>query len=141
MPTRSRDPALDLTATYVHLRDDRSAATVPVDERFWADIDQRTELHAGRLVMQFRFTEDWPTWEIHPAGDELVVLLAGKVDMVLRLEDGDRVVPLEHRAAVVVPRGTWHTARVHAPSEMLFVTPGEGTENRAPADVPPPGRR
>lgn len=90
--------------------------------------------------MQFRFTEDWPTWEIHPAGDELVVLLAGKVDMVLRLADGDRVVPLEHRGAVVVPRGTWHTARVHAPSEMLFVTPGEGTENCAPADVPPPGR-
>lgn len=34
MPTTSRDPALDLTASYVHLRDDRSAATVPVDERF-----------------------------------------------------------------------------------------------------------
>ena len=25
---------------------------------------------------------------------------------------------------------TWHTARIHAPATMLFVTPGEGTENR-----------
>ncbi len=31
---------------------------------------------------------------------------------------------------VVVPKNTWHTAKVHAPTMMLFVTPGEGTENR-----------
>jgi hypothetical protein len=29
-----------------------------------------------------------------------------------------------------VPRGTWHTTKVHAPSSMLFITPGEGTQNR-----------
>jgi len=32
---------------------------------------------------------------------------------------------------VVVPRGTWHTAHVSVPTRMLFVTPGEGTENKA----------
>ena len=37
---------------------------------------------------------------------------------------------------VVVPKNTWNTAKVHAPTTMLFVTPGEGTENReSPGDA------
>ena len=32
---------------------------------------------------------------------------------------------------VIIPKGVWHTARVHAPTTMLFVTPGEGTKNAA----------
>jgi hypothetical protein len=28
------------------------------------------------------------------------------------------------------PRGTWHTADVHAESLMLFITAGEGTQTR-----------
>ena len=35
---------------------------------------------------------------------------------------------------VVVPKGAWHTARPHAATTMLFVTPGEGTLN---AESPP----
>jgi len=31
---------------------------------------------------------------------------------------------------VLVPKNTWHTAKVRKPSRMLFITPGEGTENR-----------
>ena len=31
---------------------------------------------------------------------------------------------------VVVPKGTWHTARTSVPTKMLFVTPGQGTENK-----------
>jgi quercetin dioxygenase-like cupin family protein len=32
---------------------------------------------------------------------------------------------------VIVPKGTWHTARIAKPTSMLFVTPGEGTQNKA----------
>ena len=32
--------------------------------------------------------------------------------------------------AVVVPRGVWHTARIRAPSRMLHITLGAGTETR-----------
>jgi hypothetical protein len=35
---------------------------------------------------------------------------------------------------VVVPRNTWHTARVSGTTRMLFITPGEGTEIRADPD-------
>ena len=44
---------------------------------------------------------------------------------------GDETVRLsEPGAFVIVPRGTWHTAKVNVPTTMLFVTPGQGTENR-----------
>jgi hypothetical protein len=32
---------------------------------------------------------------------------------------------------VIITKGVWHTARVQAPTTMLFVTPGEGTKNAA----------
>ena len=34
---------------------------------------------------------------------------------------------------IIVPRDTWHTARVHRPARMLFITPGEGTVTRGAA--------
>ena len=27
--------------------------------------------------------DDWPTWEMHPAGDEFVILVSGDVDLVM----------------------------------------------------------
>ena len=66
---------------------------------------------------------------MHPAGDELVYLLSGSMDLVLFEDGGERLVPLRGRVACVVPRGVWHTARVHEPSEVLHVTRGAGTEH------------
>jgi hypothetical protein len=34
------------------------------------------------------------------------------------------------RSASVILRGTWHSVRVLAPSEAIFITCGEGTEHR-----------
>jgi len=59
-------------------------------------------------------------------------LRSGDADMILATEAGERKIRLDARGAfVVVPRNTWHTARDHAPTTMLFVTPGEGIENSA----------
>ena len=33
-------------------------------------------------------------------------------------------------AFVIVPKGTWHTARADGHCEMLFITAGEGTRHR-----------
>jgi uncharacterized cupin superfamily protein len=77
------------------------------------------------------FESDWRTWEKHPAGEEFVCLLEGEVDLVLELPAGETVVTLNQPGAfVLVPADTWHTARVRRPSRMIFITPGEGTENR-----------
>ena len=83
------------------------------------------------LVSQFSFTENWPTWEVHPNGDEMVVLMDGETDLVLANEDGSETVMhvSEPGDYVIIPKGSWHTARPSKPTSMLFITPGEGTLN------------
>ncbi len=82
------------------------------------------------LVQEFEFSEPWPTWEVHPKGDELVYLLHGDVDFVLWVDGEEEVVHASVPGSmIVVPQNTWHTARPHAPCKMLFITPGEGTVN------------
>jgi mannose-6-phosphate isomerase-like protein (cupin superfamily) len=121
----------DLETTYVHLSDGPDAKLAPVTPDFWRTLDGNPELRGGRLVTAHRFTEDWPHWEMHPAGEELVVLVAGSLDLELEDPRGERrLLPLRGRGAVLIPRGTWHWARVHEPSEMWFVTYGEGTQHR-----------
>ena len=72
----------------------------------------------------------WDSWERHPAGEELVLLVSGRVDLVQEIDREQRVVPLRAGQAVINPRGVWHTVDVHEPGDALFVTPGRGTENR-----------
>jgi mannose-6-phosphate isomerase-like protein (cupin superfamily) len=122
---------MNLVSTYVHLQADRRAALQPVTETFWPTIESRRDLDPGQLVMRFDFTGDWPTWEVHPAGDEIVTLLSGEAEMILRTAKGDERVTLKTPGDfVVVPKGVWHTGKHRVPTSMLFITPGEGTENR-----------
>lgn len=117
--------------TYVHLAHDGSATPVAGGEAFWGLLpEQLSEFDQGWLITEFECTQDWPNWERHPQGDEFVYLLSGDAALVLALAEGETVVRLTGRAAQLVPRGVWHTARVFAPSRMLFVTRGEGTEHR-----------
>jgi len=120
--------------TFPVLTSDMAVVPVPWSPTFYEDLDQRFPDFAKHvLVSCHEFTEPWPSWEIHPHGDEVVMLLAGEATLVLRQADGGDT-ELVLRAAgeyAVVPRGTWHTARVARHARMLFITPGEGTENRA----------
>jgi mannose-6-phosphate isomerase-like protein (cupin superfamily) len=123
---------LNLLSTYVIMGPDHAATGVDVTKTIWEDLDRRFNHFKGHLlVARFDFTGDWPSWEIHPLGDEVVVLLSGKADMILDRGGNHQVSSLgEPGAFIVVPRGTWHTARISTPTSMLFVTPGQGTENR-----------
>lgn len=122
--------AFDLAETYVHLPDGPAATPVAGGAAFWEALDHRTDLHDGRLVTVFRMAADWPHWEMHPEGDELVCLMSGAMDLIIEEPRGERVVPLRAPAAAIVPRGAWHRAVVHAPGDALFVTRGKGTQHR-----------
>lgn len=126
-----------LASNFVVLDDRFNADVVPVSPELYERLNDDYNDFAGHLlVSSYSFTEDWPTWELHPAGDEFVILVAGDADLVLRYEGGDDTTRLnEPGTFVIVPRNTWHTARVHSRTVMLFITPGEGTENR---EKPPP---
>lgn len=121
-----------LSSTFVVTDRDLRAETVAVTDTLWSDIDARYGDFRGRtLISSFAFSEPWPTWEMHPAGDEFVCLLDGDVDVTLALPEGDRTTRLSQPGQfVIVPKGVWHFASPHRPTTMLFVTPGEGTENR-----------
>jgi mannose-6-phosphate isomerase-like protein (cupin superfamily) len=124
--------SFDPAETYVHLTASGAAERIAGGERFWSqskpDIDRFSH---GWLVTEFEFSSDWPNWEMHPQAEEFVYLLSGAAVLLLERTAGVEEVPLSGRAAVVVPKGTWHTLKVSEPSRMLFVTMGHGTEHRA----------
>ena len=129
--SNSEAPA-DLKSTFVVVNREFQADTIAVTDTIWNDLDQKFGNFAGHtLIASFSFDDDWPTWEIHPNGDEVVCLMCGDAEMILATDSGHQTVRLTAPGSfIVVPRNTWHTAKVHAPTTMLFVTPGEGTENR-----------
>lgn len=89
--------------------------------RFGAD--RHGPVGPRHLLSSFAYDGTWNRWERHPSGDEVVYLLHGAVDLALDDGTSERVVHLEPGHAAVVPAGTWHRAIVHAPSQMLFLTP------------------
>lgn len=85
----------------------------------------------GRLVSQFTFTESWDSWEMHPAGDEVVLCLEGAMTLHQEHADGSTdEVRIEAGEYAINPPGTWHTADVEGTATALFVTAGLGTEHR-----------
>ncbi len=121
----------DLDAVRVIFEPDGSATPKPVTETFYAELDADFDGFRGcTLISKLEFDNPWPTWEMHPHGDELVYLLEGDTDFVLRSEGAESTVRISTPGEyVMVPRGAWHTARPHRRTVMLFVTPGAGTEN------------
>jgi uncharacterized cupin superfamily protein len=87
----------------------------------------------GRLVSMYSFDASWDSWEMHPAGAELVICTAGAMMLVQEQEDGQHQrTTLAAGDYAVNPPGTWHTADV-APGESataVFITAGIGTEHR-----------
>jgi mannose-6-phosphate isomerase-like protein (cupin superfamily) len=116
--------------TYVHLAEDGLAQTVSGASFWQLPPSELDAFGQGWLISEFAFTQDWPTWEMHPHGDEFVYLLSGAVELQFERGAAVETVVLEGSGAVVVPRGVWHTAKVRRPSRMLHVTRGEGTETR-----------
>lgn len=130
---------MDLRKTYLVLQPDNTADAVEVGPEFWADLSSGAPQTAGarlvaesqgRMLGAYRQEADWPHWERHPAGDEVLVLLSGRMTLIFDQEP-DRRVELTPGEAAVVPRGVWHRALVHEPGTLLGITPGQGTEHRA----------
>lgn len=119
-----------LSETFVQLKDLGQVASVAVGPEFWSTIDTRTDLQVGRLLGRTRWEKDMPHWEMHPSGDELLLAVSGEYEILLQDGRTDHVVALVSGQAYLVPYGVWHRVRVKSAGEMLFVTPGKGTQQR-----------
>jgi len=127
--------AFDLSSTFVHLGAGPTAVPVP-DFRWTPDFlgayhrAFEADGDAGRLVSLLDQERSWPAWERHPAGEELVVAVSGRYELIVELGIERHRLALEPGWAYVNPRGAWHTLDVLEPGRALFVTPGRGTEVR-----------
>jgi len=119
----------------IHLGPGGSAATQPCFtgmEWYEAYADRTAGDGAdGRLVTMHSFTTDWNGWERHPAGEEVVICISGEVVLHQEMADGTRnTVRIGPGEYAINPAGVWHTADIPNQATCLFVTPGQGTENR-----------
>jgi mannose-6-phosphate isomerase-like protein (cupin superfamily) len=91
----------------------------------------------GFVVGALTMTRDAPHGgEMHPDGDELLLLFSGRVSVALEEETGEREVELAPGQGFIVPRGVWHRVRIHEPSQLVHVTPGPGGMHRPLAKPP-----
>jgi quercetin dioxygenase-like cupin family protein len=125
----------DLSSTYLHLG--LGATVTPLPDFEWSQsylegYDRRFEADGveGRLVTVSPETKTWTHWERHPAGDEVVYLLSGRIDVVQDHDGAEVTIPLRAGEAMINPKGVWHRGIMHEPGTALFITPGRGTEHR-----------
>lgn len=122
----------DLASQFVIMTPGLDARIKPVTPTFYEELDSEfAGFKNHTLVSQHSFDKDWESWEMHPKGDEVVVLLSGRASFVLETDKGEETIDVTKAGEyVVVPKGTWHTARTAEPTTMLFVTPGEDTQHK-----------
>lgn len=69
-------------------------------------------------------------WERHPAGDEILCVLEGRLLVVVDHHGTNECAVIEEGQAFVVPRAHWHRLQVVEPGRLLFLTPPAGTTLR-----------
>lgn len=85
----------------------------------------------GRLVSMYTFTENWTSWEMHPAGDEVVICVAGTMTLHQEKPDGSaETLTLAAGEYAINAPGVWHTADIDESATAVFITAGEGTQHR-----------
>jgi len=89
-----------------------------------------TNDNPGRLVMIETMLSDWPTWERHTEGDELVIILEGSGTFHQQIGEERRSSPFKAGDSFLNPKGVWHTADVAEPMRAIYITPCPGTENK-----------
>jgi mannose-6-phosphate isomerase-like protein (cupin superfamily) len=120
----NQDAPFDLSTVVVGLRRDGKAQLMPNVPGPPQRIDGFT---VGAPVM----TRPAPhNGEMHPDGDEVLLLISGHVSVLLEEEASKRVLELRPGQAVIVPRGVWHRVLPNEPSQLLHITPGPGGQHR-----------
>ena len=141
-PAASEQPTgpFDLSKTPIHLgsRVDSDNPAVPLaafgfDEPAFEDyiVAHCTPDAPGRLLMVQSTASSWPTWECHPAGDEIVFVLEGRGEFIQEIDGGERRTAVGPGSAIINPAGVWHTADVVEPLKAIYITPCPGTGHRA----------
>jgi mannose-6-phosphate isomerase-like protein (cupin superfamily) len=122
-------PTFDLETTFLGLDGAGEVTQLPVGADFWETIDTNPDVR-GTLVAVFTGEGDWPHWEMHPQGDEVLVLLEGSMRMVFDRPHEPEILFMAPGTTVVVPAGVWHRGLDQRGAKLMAITYGAGTEHR-----------
>ena len=127
--------AFDLSTTHAHLG--LGARVIPIPDFEWSaeflatySAEHASDGDEGRLVLIGEDDRSWTSWERHPAGEELVVVIGGQMTLIQEVDGTERRIELRDGQAAVNPRNVWHTSDMNGPCRTLFITAGRGTEHR-----------
>jgi mannose-6-phosphate isomerase-like protein (cupin superfamily) len=118
----------DLESTYLGVEANR-ITPVPGGPEFWKTVG-RNPAAGGMLVTASAGTANSRHWEMHPEGDEALVLLEGEVRMIFEAPSGAEAHDMAPGSTLVVPQGTWHRAETQSAYRMLYMTFGSGTRHK-----------
>lgn len=122
--------AFDLERTYLFIDGAGGLVSQAVGPNFWTELAANP--HAGAtMISASEGSGDWPRWEMHPAGAEVLVILEGTPLIWLEPGDGQiERVATHPGATVIVPKGAWHRAECDHRYKILYITYGAGTTHR-----------
>lgn len=138
MPASSSPNAtgpFDLASSPIHLGSDEVAVPQPDFGFDGPAFESYIAAHCkpgapGRLVMIETTPGNWPAWECHTEGDEIVIVLEGRGDFIQLIDGEERRTPVGPGSALINPIGVWHTADVTESLKAIYITPCPGTESR-----------
>lgn len=131
---QKREQALEpinLAETYTLLHATGDMEKVKGGEYFW-EAPRPVQDRIGQLwlLSEHHYDEDWEHWEQHPAGDELVYLLSGSMDIILDMGANSKTIKLRTSGAATIPRGVWHILKIHTPCHVLNISREFNTKHR-----------
>ena len=84
----------------------------------------------ARLISTHEFRGSWDSWEMHPAGAEVVLCVSGEITLVQEVDGVHVKTHLDAGAYAINAPGVWHTADVQTQATVVFITAGIGTQIR-----------
>jgi mannose-6-phosphate isomerase-like protein (cupin superfamily) len=130
MSTDTTDP-FSLTDVFVRLRPCGGMDLELLTPSFWSG-DHATPGDRVVAVFEYASSDDLHSevLEVHPEGDELIVVLAGAIDLISESGGEEVVVSLDAGQTAVVRRGTWHRLSMRAPGRLLSINIRSGMRSR-----------
>ncbi len=123
--------AFGLQDNCIYLAQDGAMRCYAKTAEFFRSAGRNPELKDGRTLALYHVNGPhdvhYPVWEMHPQGDELLILVSGALSVEFRGGETARTAPLSPQAACIVPAGVWHRLIVHEPSVLIAITARSNT--------------
>lgn len=114
---------IDLSQTYTLLHSTGDVEKIQGGNKFW-QAPKALKNRAGQLwlLSEHHYNLDWDDWKKHPAGDEIIYLLSGSMDVVIHADTKPTTIQLRTNGVITIPRGVWYTIKVYNPCHVLNIS-------------------